>query len=88
MKKIRIRTTRGRSVKYLKAHDSPGAMAWTPTESKALLFSDVDGALQFISENKKEETWFAEILTWDEHGMMDVSSAWAKRVVGLLKRGY
>lgn len=77
MKKIRIRTRRGRSIKYLKIHDKLKTVTWTPTESKALLFSDVDNALQFIRDNKKEKTWFTEILTWDKYGMMDISNAWA-----------
>ena len=77
MKKIRIRTTRGKSVKYLKIHDRLKTVTWTPTENKALLFSDVDKALRFIRENKKEETWFADILTCDKYGMMNISNAWA-----------
>lgn len=77
MKKIRIRTTRGRSVKYLKIHDRLNTITWTPTESKALLFEDVDKALEFIKDNKKEKTWFADILTWDKYGMMNISNAWA-----------
>jgi hypothetical protein len=77
MKKIRIRTTKGKCVKYLKIHDMLNTITWTPTESKALLFEDVDKALGFIRDNKKEKTWFVDILTWDKYGMMDISNAWA-----------
>ncbi|MCG7852953.1 MAG: hypothetical protein MIO92_10570 [Methanosarcinaceae archaeon] len=77
MKKIRIRTTKGRSIKYLKIHDRLNTITWTPTESKALLFEDIDKALEFIRENKKEKTWFADILTWDKYGMPNISNAWA-----------
>ena len=75
--KIRIRTTKGRCVKYLKIHDRLNTITWTPTESKALLFEDVDKAIDFIRDNKKEKTWFVEILTWDRYGMMNTSNAWA-----------
>jgi len=77
MRKIRIRTTRDRSVKYLKIHNRLNIITWTPTESKALLFEDVDKALEFIKDNGKEKTWFADILTWDKYGMMNISNAWA-----------
>lgn len=77
MKTIRIRTTKGRSVKYLKIHDRLNTITWTPTESKALLFEDVDKALKFIRDNEKGKTWFADILTWDKYGMMNISNAWA-----------
>ena len=77
MRKIRIRTTRGRSVKYLKIHNRLNIITWTPTESKALLFEDVDKALEFIKDNGKEKTWFADILTWNKYGMMNISNAWA-----------
>jgi len=77
MKKIRIRTTKGRGVKYLKIHDRLNTITWTPAESKALLFEDVDKALEFIRGNEKEKTWFADILTWDKYGMVNISNAWA-----------
>ena len=76
-KQIRIRTTRGRTYRYLKIHDRLNTITWTPTESKALLFEDVNKALEFIKDNKKQETWFAEILTLDKYGMVSVSTCWA-----------
>lgn len=76
MKKIRIRTTKGKLVKYLKMHDRLNTITWTLTESKALLFEDIDKALEFIRDNKKEKTWFAEVLTCDKYGMMNISNAW------------
>ena len=53
MKKIRIRTTRGRTIKYLKLHDKLNTITWTPTESKVLLFDNTNKAIEFIKQHNK-----------------------------------
>ena len=77
MKKIRIRTTRGRTIKYLKLHDKLNTITWTPTESKALLFDNTNKAIEFIKQHNKKETWFVEILTKDKYGFLNISTNWA-----------
>lgn len=68
---IRIRMTIGRCVNYLKKHDKLNTITWTTEEREALLFDNVDEAIDFIRDNKKEKTWFLDILTWDKYGLMN-----------------